>query len=163
MMSPRFRFLLRIVQRMVCIWYVRMLIYLNVSFLSEVYHLSVTLVLFSVFTSKYLFSSWGILALQNRSPRCTSGSPRMPLLIVLIREFESRRDEILNLLAKIWKRSNCWERLAWVSTIRRESTREERAEIFSRKKCKARTVVGRGGEEPATWPRIWVTRRRERA
>ena len=36
--------------------------------------------------------------------------------------------------------------LAWVGTIRRESTREERAEIFSRQQCKARTVVGRGGK-----------------
>ena len=36
-----------------------------------------------------------------RSPRWTSGSsPPMPLLIVLVREFESRRGEILNLFAK---------------------------------------------------------------
>ena len=34
----------------------------------------------------------------SRSPRWTSGSPRM--LLVLIREFESRRGEILNLFAK---------------------------------------------------------------
>ena len=32
----------------------------------------------------------------------------------------------------------------------------------SREKSKARTVVGREGEEPATWPRIWLTTRRER-
>ena len=37
--------------------------------------------------------------------------------------------------------------LIW-DTIRRESTGEERPQIFSRQKCKARTVVGRG-EEPA--------------
>ena len=37
------------------------------------------------------------------------------------------------------------------------------AEIFSGRKCKARTVVGRGGQEPAMWPRIWiVATRRER-
>ena len=34
---------------------------------------------------------------------------------------------------------------------------EGRAAIFSRKKCKARTVVGRGGDEPVMLPRIWVT------
>ena len=35
---------------------------------------------------------------------------------------------------------------------------------FGSCKCKARTAVGRGGEEPAMWPRIWVTTtsRRER-
>ena len=41
------------------------------------------------------------------------------------REFEPRRGESSNLFAKKKKRINCWERLAWVSTIRRESTREE--------------------------------------
>ena len=54
---------------------------------------------------------------------------------MLVREFESRRSEILNMFQqkKKWKkRINCWERLAWVSAIRRESTREEKAEIFSR-------------------------------
>ena len=39
----------------------------------------------------------------QRSPRWTSGSPRM--LLVLVREFESRRGEILNLFAKIKKGS----------------------------------------------------------
>ena len=39
----------------------------------------------------------------------------------------------------------------WVNTIRRESTTEETAEIFSRQKCKARTAVGRGEEELATY------------
>ena len=34
----------------------------------------------------------------SRSPRWTSGSPRM--LLALVREFESRRGEILNLFAK---------------------------------------------------------------
>ena len=69
--------------------------------------------------------------LDTRSPRWTSGSPRM--LLVLIREFESRRCEILIFFAKKKEeRINCWERLAWVRIIRRESTREEIAEIFSR-------------------------------
>ena len=95
------------------------------------------------------------------SPRWTSGSPRM--LLVLVREFESRRGKISNLSAiKKKDQLKCWDRLAWLSTIRRKSTREERAEIFSREKGKARTVVGRGGEEPAMWPRIWVTTRREK-
>ena len=39
------------------------------------------------------------LFMITRSPRWTSGSPRM--LLVLVREFESRRGEILNLFAKI--------------------------------------------------------------
>ena len=39
---------------------------------------------------------------KSRSPRWTMGSPRM-LLLVLIREFESRPGEILNLLAQIKK------------------------------------------------------------
>ena len=71
----------------------------------------------------------GIDVLQ--SPRWSSG-PRMLLLIVLVREFESRRDEILNLFAKIQKKNQLLRAPAWVSTIRRESTREERAEIFLR-------------------------------
>ena len=58
------------------------------------------------------------------------------LLIVLVREFESRRGEISNILAKKKGRKrkdhSCSERQAWVSTIRRESTRGARAEIFSR-------------------------------
>ena len=40
------------------------------------------------------------------SPRWTSGSPRMLLLIVLIREFESRRGEILNLFAIFFKKKD---------------------------------------------------------
>ena len=39
-----------------------------------------------------------ILLIYSRSPRWTRGSPRM--LLVLIREFESRRGQILNLFAK---------------------------------------------------------------
>ena len=40
-------------------------------------------------------------ATTSRSPRWSSGSPRM--LLVLVREFESRRGEILNLFAKVRK------------------------------------------------------------
>ena len=60
------------------------------------------------------------------------------------------------------RRINCCERLAWVGAFRCESTREEKAEVFSREKWKARTVVGREGEEPAMQPRIWVTPGRDR-
>ena len=72
--------------------------------------------------------------------------------------------QVLRLMIYLQKkrRINCWERLSWVSTVRHESTREERAEIFSRSNRKARTVVGRGEEEPAMWPRIWVTTGREK-
>ena len=48
--------------------------------------------------------------------------------------FQSQRGQILNLFAKIRERINCWERLARVGTIRRESRREEQAEVLSRKK-----------------------------
>ena len=41
--------------------------------------------------------------IRTRSPRWTSGSPRM--LLVLIRGFEFRRGEILNLFAKLKKGS----------------------------------------------------------
>ena len=54
----------------------------------------------------------------------------MIILMVLVLEFESRRGEILNLFAKIKEDQLLRERLAWVGTIRLESTREERAEIF---------------------------------
>ena len=57
----------------------------------------------------------------------------------------------------------CWKSVApqstqselkglWM-TIRRESMREE-LKSSREKKCKARTVVGRGEEEPAIRPRI---------
>ena len=41
---------------------------------------------------------WRVMIGVCMSPRWTSGSPRM--LLVLVREFESRRGEILNLFAK---------------------------------------------------------------
>ena len=49
----------------------------------------------------YMFSQ---IFLHCRSPRWTSGNPRMLLLIlwmVLVLELESRRGEIVNLFAKI--------------------------------------------------------------
>ena len=52
-------------------------------------------------TCVYVRKLRGILLHISRSPRWTSGSPRM--LLVLVREFESRRGEILNLFPKIKK------------------------------------------------------------
>ena len=72
----------------------------------------------------------------------------MLLLIVFVREFESHRGDIMNLFAKTEK-DQLLRAPSAVSADRRESTTEQRAGIFSRKKCKARTVVRRGGEEPA--------------
>ena len=50
------------------------------------------------------------------------------------------------------------------SVGKHSSTRVDEARkswnLLAIKKCKARTVVGRGGEEPAMWPRIWVTTKR---
>ena len=43
-----------------------------------------------------------VMLAYSRSPRWSSGNPRM-LLVLLIREFESRRAEILNLFAKVKK------------------------------------------------------------
>ena len=54
------------------------------------------------------------------------------ILTVLVREFEPRHGEILNIFAKIKKDQLLRERLAWVGTIGRESTREERAQILSK-------------------------------
>ena len=70
--------------------------------------------------------------------------------MVLVREFESRRDEILSLFAKIKGSTTVAECLAWVSTaVRRKPTREERAEIFSRYIMQGTNRNGDGGEEPA--------------
>ena len=88
----------------------------------------------------------------SRSPRCSRGNPRsLPALImVLVREFESRRGEILSLFAKIKGSTTVAECLAWVSTaVRRKPTREERAEIFSRYIMQGTNRNGDGGEEPA--------------
>ena len=90
----------------------------------------------------------------SRSLRWPSGYPRMLLLVVLVMESESHRGEILKLSAKILavqkkgstKCSMLLKRASGVDTstlIQRELTREERAEVFSRSKRKARTVVGR--------------------
>ena len=50
-------------------------------------------------------------------PGWLNGNPRM---LVLVRESESRRDEILNIFAKKKWRNNCYERQAWVRTVRRK-------------------------------------------
>ena len=49
-----------------------------------------------------------------------------------------------------------------VRAIRRGSTRRERAEVFSRQKCKARTVVGRGEKSLLCDPGSELTARTER-
>ena len=57
--------------------------------------------LVSVFFVLYIPGTCVFFQEPSRSPRWTSGSPRM--LLVLVHEFESRRGEILNLFAKIKK------------------------------------------------------------
>ena len=89
----------------------------------------------------------------SRSPRCsiTYGMPRM--LLVLVRELNPAVVRFWTYLQK-WKRANsCWECLAWVSTVRRRSTREERAENLLAIKMQGTNRTGEGGEEPARWPR----------
>ena len=61
----------------------------------------------------------------------------------MVLESKSQRGEIFIFLQEYTKEEQSLR--AWVGAIRRESTREQRAELFSRKKCKARTVVERGG------------------
>ena len=73
--------------------------------------------------------------ISSRSPRWSSRYPRMLLLILLILlvlKFESRRGEIAFICEQKKERINCLERVACVGTIRRESMRQERPEIFSR-------------------------------
>ena len=54
------------------------------------------------------------------------------MLVVLVLEFESRRGEILIFFATIQHNDRLLRAptVAWVRTIRREPTREERAEVF---------------------------------
>ena len=80
------------------------------------------------------------------SPRWPSGNnPR----IVLVLEFEFRRDEILNLFLKKYKNDQLL-RACSVGKAQFDASRrgkEYTAEIFSRSKCNAQTVaVTRGGE-----------------
>ena len=96
-------------------------------------------------------------------------NPRIPVLLltVLVRVFESRRGEILNLFAKI-KRGSTAESayVAWVSTVRRESTREERAEPSRDKNARLKTctVVRRGRKEcPLRDPMVDLSYEREGA
>ena len=51
-----------------------------------------------IFIFIFYTTSLVYIILYSRSPRWTSGSPRM--LLLSVREFESRRGEILNLFAK---------------------------------------------------------------
>ena len=64
----------------------------------------------------------------ERSPRWTSGSPRM--LLVWVREFESRRGEILNFFAK--KKKDQLLRAPSVGKHNATRVDEGRAEISSR-------------------------------
>ena len=127
-------------------------------FLSVLAHFAADVCDVSSCFTNFAFPSHSSAYIAGRAWCIYSGNPRLQL--VLVREFESRRGEILNIVAEI-ERINCRERLAWVSTVQCESKREARAEIFSRQLCKARTVVGRGEEKPAMLPRICVTTRRE--
>ena len=74
---------------------------LSVSFLFLKLIHYIQCILFFAFYALCLFFFFLFFALLYlcRSPRWTSGSPRM--IAVLVREFESRRGEILNLFAKI--------------------------------------------------------------
>ena len=101
--------------------------------------------------------------IYSRSPRRTinSGSPRM--LLVLVREFESRRGEILNLYAKIKKD----QLLRAPSVGKHNSTRVDEGRKswnLLAIKMQGTNRSGEGEEELAMWPRIWVTtiNRRER-
>ena len=84
----------------------------------------------------YMQSVHTVLAHAAYSGPC--GSARWPrlqyprMLLALVLEFESHRGDIVNFFAKIEKDQLLRASIAWVGAIRRESTREERAEIFSR-------------------------------
>ena len=82
--------------------------------------------------SYFLLASifWLVLGVIFLFPRWSKGYPRM--LVVLVLEFESRRGEILIFFATIQHNDRLLRAptVAWVRTIRREPTREERAEVF---------------------------------
>lgn len=59
----------------------------------------------------------------------SSGYPRISLFIALIAEFEFHRGETVNFQKEKRKRDQLLK--AWVGAIRRESTREKRAEALS--------------------------------
>ena len=65
-------------------------------------------------------------------------------LLLLVLEYESCRGDILNLL-HTYTRINFWEHLAWAGIFRRESTREARAEVFSRDKLQGTNRSGAEG------------------
>ena len=92
----------------------------------------------------------------SRSSRWSSGNPRM--LIVLVRELGPRRGEILNLLEKD-------QLLREPNVGKHNSTRVDEGRKswnLLAIKMQGTNRGGEGGEEPAMWPRIWVTTRRER-
>ena len=77
------------------------------------------------------------MASISRSPRWSSDYRR--ILLALILEFNSHRGEILKILAKMQKNEDQLLRTpssAGRYTLRRESTREENTEFFSRQKGK---------------------------
>ena len=105
--------------------------------------------------------SWNSINLIATPRWCTrSGIPRM--LLVLILEFEPRRGDILIFFSVQEKMIKCWERLALIDTIRRESSREGRAQNRLAITVQSPNRSGEGGGEPAMWLRVWVTTRRER-
>ena len=103
----------------------------------------------------FYFEVYICVYIGSRSPRWTSGSPRM--LLMLIHEFESRRGEVSIFFAKIWKD----QLLAAHSVGKHNSTRVERKKNWKLLAIKNSRHEPWRGEEPATWPRIWVTTRRE--
>lgn len=75
--------------------------------------------------------------------------PRILLVRVVVRGSNITWVGLLSVFAKLFKNGiNSSERLAsWLGAIRCEWTREDRAEVSSRSKYKARTVVGGEGEK----------------
>ena len=89
---------------------------------------------------------------SNGSPRWTSGSPRM-LLLVLVREFESRRGDVLKLFAKTKKKGSTAE-IVYCSVGKHNSTRvdegrKNRNLLAIKMQGTYRGGEG-GGEEPDT-------------
>ena len=85
---------------------------------------------------------------ESRSLRWSSGYPWKIILLALVLEFDSHRDEISLYLLKCKEWITCLLK-APSSVGTRKPTRvdeERHAEFFSRQNKKARTVVGRGEE-----------------
>ena len=87
----------------------------------------------------------------GRSPRWSSGYPR--ILLALVLEFDCHRGEILNLLAKMPKKDQLLRTPSSVGM--HNSTRVDEGRkclILLAIKMNARTVVGRGDEGPLCDP-----------